>query len=105
MATFTVSTTADSGAGSLRQAIASANASAGADSIEFASGLAGNTITLTTGQLVITDNVTINGDADNDGIADITLDGGGTTRLIYVQSGGVLLEELTLQNGAAIGAD
>lgn len=35
-ATFTVTTTADDGAGSLRQAVADANATAGADRIEFA---------------------------------------------------------------------
>jgi hypothetical protein len=44
-ATFTVSTTADSGAGSLRQAITDANAAAGADTIVFAAG-ANGTITV-----------------------------------------------------------
>lgn len=37
-ATFTVTTTADSGAGSLRQAILNANANPGADTIQFAIG-------------------------------------------------------------------
>lgn len=37
-ATFTVTNTADSGAGSLRQAILSANAAFGADTIAFAIG-------------------------------------------------------------------
>ena len=58
--TFTVSNLNDSGAGSLRQAVLDANAHAGADQIAFASGLRG-TITLTTGQLTITDSVTIDG--------------------------------------------
>src|SRR5438132_4889361 len=58
--TFTVNNLNDSGAGSLRQAVVDANAHAGADQIAFASALRG-TITLTNGQLSITDGVTING--------------------------------------------
>lgn len=57
--TFTVTTLSDSGAGSLRQAILSANANPGADSIQFS--VAG-TIELTSGPLpTITSNVTIDG--------------------------------------------
>lgn len=59
-ATFTVASLADAGSGSLRQAIQDANNHAGADTIDFQAGLTG-TITLTTGQLSITDSVTING--------------------------------------------
>src|SRR5437016_14607674 len=58
-ATFTVSNTSDSGAGSLRQAILNANATPGADEIIFAQ-LHG-TITLTSGQLDITDDLIIAG--------------------------------------------
>ena len=47
MATFTVTNSNDSGSGSLRQAIADANAAAGADSIEFAAAFTGQTIALT----------------------------------------------------------
>ena len=43
-ATFTVTTTADSGAGSLRQAVADAVAAAGDDTIRFDAALAGETI-------------------------------------------------------------
>ena len=58
-AIFTVSTTADSGAGSLRQAITYADTTPGADSIHFS--VAG-TIQLTSGPLPgITDAVTIDG--------------------------------------------
>lgn len=61
-ATFTVSTTADSGAGSLRQAISDANAAAGADLIAFAIPAAGvQTIVLSTPLPTITDAVTIDG--------------------------------------------
>src|SRR5207244_573235 len=61
-ASFTVTNTNDSGAGSLRQAILDANASAGADTISFnisASGV--QRITLTTILPSITDPVTIDG--------------------------------------------
>src|SRR5262249_18426300 len=56
--TFTVLTLLDSGPDSLRAAVAAANANPGADSIDFATT---GTITLTSGQLDITDSVTING--------------------------------------------
>src|SRR5262249_25417647 len=56
--TFTVTNLLDSGDGSLRAAVAAANANPGADSIDFA---VTGTITLTSGELDITDSVTING--------------------------------------------
>ncbi len=57
-ATFTVTNLNDSGAGSLRQAIADANNTSGDDAIVFQSGLTG-TVTLTSGELVINSNITI----------------------------------------------
>src|ERR1700710_717742 len=51
-ATFTVTTNADTGAGSLRAAVASANAVDGADEITFTPGL--GTIRLTSGQIAVT---------------------------------------------------
>jgi hypothetical protein len=60
LAAFTVSNLNDAGAGSLRQAIAGANGAAGADTIEFAPALAG-TIVLTSGEIVITQALAING--------------------------------------------
>jgi hypothetical protein len=61
-ATFTVTSTADSGAGSLRSAVDAANASPGADTINFAipGGGAVKTIDLLT-PLMLTDDVTIDG--------------------------------------------
>ncbi|MEH2128073.1 DUF4347 domain-containing protein [Nostoc sp.] len=59
-----VTNTNDSGAGSLRQAILNANATAGADTITFAGMFTDATpdiITLTSGKLTITDDVTILG--------------------------------------------
>jgi len=60
--TFTVTTTADSGTGSLRQAILDANATAGADTIDFNIPGAGvHTISLTSELPQITESVTIDG--------------------------------------------
>lgn len=57
-ADFSVTTSADSGPGSLRQAVAAANAHPGADTISI--GGVG-TITLTTGTLLVTDDLTVHG--------------------------------------------
>ena len=56
--TITVTTTADSGAGSLRAAIAAAS---NGDTIQFDPALNGQSITLTSGELVIDKNITIDG--------------------------------------------
>lgn len=79
-ANFPVSTLANSGAGSLRNQIAAANAAAGADTITFTGAGASGEIRLTTDQIAITDDLTItgpgagqlsiSGDADNDGARD-----------------------------------
>ncbi len=61
-ATFTVTNTSDTGAGSLRQAITDANTAAGADTIVFAIPGAGlHTITLASHFPTVTDSVTIDG--------------------------------------------
>ena len=81
MATFTVTSTADSGAGSLRQAILDANAADGRDAIVFAASFDGGAediIRLTSGQIAITGalridggpGVTITGDAAGDDVTD-----------------------------------
>src|SRR5262249_34592087 len=57
--TFTVESLADSGLGSLRQAILDANANPGSDLIRFAPAARDGTITLTSGQLGITEDLTI----------------------------------------------
>ena len=62
--TLTVLNRADSGDGSLRAAILAADANPGADTIDFAPGVRG-TITLTSGPLLITDPLAINGPGAN----------------------------------------
>jgi predicted outer membrane repeat protein len=100
MATFTVTTLADSGTGSLRDAIALANASGGADTITFDDSLAGGTINLSS-TLEITGELTIWGDIDDDNVADITLDGGGTTQ-IMLASADLIIDGLVMTRGSAV---
>lgn len=61
LATYTVTNTNDSGAGSLRQAITDANANVGADTIAFAIGSGAQTIALSSALPTITEQVTIDG--------------------------------------------
>ncbi|OZH54211.1 hypothetical protein AFK68_12370 [Hydrocoleum sp. CS-953] len=61
MATFHVTNVYDAGVGSLRDAIEMANATLDADTITFDSSLTGKTIGLTSGELSITNSLTING--------------------------------------------
>ena len=90
-ATFNVTTTADSGAGSLRQAIADANAAAGADTITFQAGL--GTIVLSTGEIEIDDDLTITGPA--------TVSGNGASRIFYITyAGAVTITGVTLTAGS-----
>ena len=61
MVQFIVTNLEDSGAGSLRQAIEDANNQPGKDEIIFDEGLSGGEITLASGQLEITDSLTVRG--------------------------------------------
>ena len=61
MTQFTVTNLEDTGAGSLRQAIEDANALSGKDEIVFEDSLSGGTITLASGQIEITDSLTVRG--------------------------------------------
>jgi len=82
----TVTTLADSGAGSLRQAIADATAG---DTIDFN---VSGTIVLAT-ELVIDKNLTINGGNS------ITVSGNNVTRVFKVANGTVIFDSLTIANG------
>jgi hypothetical protein len=80
-ATFTVTSLADSGPGSLRQAVLDANAAAGADTVVFAPGLNG-TITLTSGEILITGPLAVNGP----GAAVLTVSGNDNSRIFHVEN-------------------
>src|SRR4051794_8762461 len=100
-ATFNVSNLNDSGAGSLRQAVLDANAAAGADVITFQAGLTG-TITLTSGQIFVTDSVDVQGP----GQAVVTVNGNDASRIFYVYASApepidVTISGLTLTGGNA----
>ncbi|NEP14921.1 MAG: PEP-CTERM sorting domain-containing protein [Symploca sp. SIO2C1] len=103
MASFTVTNLLDFGTGSLRQAILDANGLGGADEILFYPGLSGGTINLTSGELLITDDLSINGlGADFLGV-----DAGGFSKVFNVDDGDdgnfldVLLNGLTITGGSA----
>ncbi|MGJ3248138.1 MAG: choice-of-anchor Q domain-containing protein [Elainellaceae cyanobacterium] len=102
MATFIVTNTNDSGNGSFRQAILDANAAAGADTIEFDTSLDQQTIDLSTGQLDITDSVSIDGDINNDGTPDITIDTKGTSRIFNIDDGDITVNQEVMIDGLVI---
>ena len=77
--TFHVTNTADSGAGSLRQAVLEANTNPGADIIVFDASSAG-TITLTSGEIDIAGDVTITGL----GAANSIISGNHNSRIFYI---------------------
>jgi hypothetical protein len=95
--TFAVTNLLDSGPGSLRDEIQQANMNPGADTVVFKHGLNG-TIPLTSGELLITDSVTINGlGADK-----ISVSGGGTSRVLEVAASlDVSVSGLTITDGYA----
>jgi predicted outer membrane repeat protein len=93
--TFTVTNTNDDGAGSLRAALAAAEAQGGG-TIGFAAGIAGQTIVLASELVVGSQPVAIEGPAANG----VTLSGGGLTRVVRAASGATLtLRNLTVANG------
>ncbi|MBY6204086.1 IPTL-CTERM sorting domain-containing protein [Halomonas denitrificans] len=97
-ATFNVTTNADAGPGSLRQALADANANMEADTIEM-SAISGQTITLSSGQLVTStgpDSITIDG-------AGVTIDAAGGSRVMYGYYTDLTLNDLTLTGGVVTG--
>jgi hypothetical protein len=93
--TFLVTTTADSGPGSLRQAILDANADLGGDIIQFAPGVSG-TITLTSGELDITDTVDIQGP----GAGVLTVSGNNASR-VFGLNDVATISGLTITGGSS----
>ena len=94
---YTVGNLNDSGAGSLRQGILDANSTSGADVIDFQPGLTG-TITLTSGELAITDDLTITGP----GAGALTVSGNGASRVFDITgTPTVSISGLTIADGMA----
>ena len=91
-ATFTVTNAADSGAGSLRAAIAG---SSSGDTINFAPALDGGTITLMSGELQIGHDLTIAGPGANN----LTVSADNASRVIYISAGMVDISGLTVTAG------
>jgi hypothetical protein len=91
-----VTTLADSGPGSLREAVSSV---AAGSTITFVPGLSGRTITLTSGELLLTENLTIDASSLPAGIR---ISGNNSSRVFNVAPGVTAsLTGLTIQNGYA----
>ena len=89
----------DSGPGSLREALALI---AEDGTITFEPGLAGGTLTLTSGQLVIDSSVTV----DASDAAPVTISAGGASRVLQVQASAVVaMNDLVIRDGVAALAD
>ncbi|MGA2139449.1 MAG: choice-of-anchor Q domain-containing protein [Verrucomicrobiia bacterium] len=92
--------TNDSGAGSLRQCIAD-NAALGGDSAIIFSNVVTGTITLTNGELLITNNVTILGPGANV----LAVDGNAAGSVFHINNGvTTAISGLTITNGSASGS-
>ncbi|AFY58386.1 hypothetical protein Riv7116_6028 [Rivularia sp. PCC 7116] len=96
MAIITVTSTADSGEGTLREAILNANSG---DTVRFDSALANKKITLTSGQLDIDKDLSIDGaDAEN-----FTISGNKSSRVFFVGRGkDFTLKNLTVSDAKAV---
>lgn len=95
LSTLTVTSVADKGAGTLRAEIAAAH---NGDTIVFAPCIAGKTITLTKGELLINKAVTITGP----GAGSLTIIGNNATRVFEVAAGAqVNISGLTISHGLA----
>ena len=93
LSTIVVTNANDSGAGSLRQAILVAPSGS---TISFANSLKGQTIVLTSGELSISQNLTITGP----GAAKLAVSGGGSSQVLEVASGAnVTISGLTITDG------
>ena len=94
---------------SLREAIGLANTDSAMDLVEFDVSLSGSTISLASPRMTISEDLTIDGDIDNDGQSDITIDGAqstGVTRQHFdVTAGTTTLDGLNLTRGRGQGSN
>jgi hypothetical protein len=101
LATFSVTNTNDSGAGSLRDAIDQANTAVGADTIDFTGATFADatpdTITLAS-ELSINSDIALTGTGANL----LTVSGNNVSRIFNITSGTVSLSRLSLSNGKAV---
>jgi predicted outer membrane repeat protein len=86
----------DSGVGSLRDAVATANATPGGDEIVF-TGLVG-TIALTSGEIAVSDDLTISGTSRNR----LAISGSSVSRIFNITAGNVAISSLSVTNGSAL---
>ena len=97
LSAYVVSNNLDSGPGSLRDDIVMSNVAGGSNTITFAPGLSG-TITLTSGQLEIFNDLTITGP----GAASLTISGNTKSRVFQVDSGKTAsISGVTIADGLA----
>ena len=103
LTTFSVLNLADSGTGSLRAAVLAAEANPGADVIQFAKAVQG-TITLTTGELLVSTDLSIKGPGANR----VTISGNDASRVFHVLGGAddatkinVSISDLKVTHGSA----
>ncbi|MGI4839509.1 MAG: Ig-like domain-containing protein [Janthinobacterium lividum] len=97
LATWTATNNLDSGTGSLRAELALAQ---NGDIVTFSTGM---TVNLNS-ELLISKNITVDGDTNNDGVADVTLSGQYKTRVIEVSAGStVKLDGLVITHGLVAG--
>src|SRR4051812_45137028 len=96
LSTLTVMNNADNGDGSLRAVIAAAHSG---DTIVFDNGLNGQTITLTSGELVVDKSLAIKGP----GADQLAISGNSASRVIEITNGAadVLICGLTVEDGSA----
>jgi hypothetical protein len=93
LATFTVTNLDDAGAGSLRQAVIDANSMPGADTVDLSA--VSGTIALTSGELDITEALTIDGPGQHV----LTIDAQQQSRIFNVPTGDLTIAGLTLTGG------
>ncbi len=93
--TYTVTSTADSGGGSLRQAVLDANADGTDSTIEISQSIVSSPINLSTSELTITAAVTINGNG-------ATINAPSAARVFYINpSVAVTINSMTIAGGSA----